>query len=82
MYGGNRTRVTLQVWAFVKYVPRQSIAEHFEHELHYRFGHVQGMYGGNRTRVTLQVWAFVKYVPRQSIAEHFEHELHYRFGHV
>ena len=34
------TRVTLQVWTCLKYVPRQSIAWHFEHELHYRFGHV------------------------------------------
>ena len=47
------TRVTLQVWTCVKYVPRQSIAQHFEHELHYRFGHVSSMYRGSRLRSTL-----------------------------
>ena len=30
------TRVTLQVWACVKYVPKQSIAYHFEHGLQLR----------------------------------------------
>ena len=34
------TRVTLQVWTCLKYVPKQSIPRHCEHELHYRFGHV------------------------------------------
>ena len=34
------TRVTLHVWACVKYVPKQSIPKHFEHGLHYMFGHV------------------------------------------
>ena len=29
-----------EVWACVKYVPKQSIPKHFEHELHQRFGHV------------------------------------------
>ena len=34
------TRATSEVWACVKYVPKQSIPKHFEHELHQRFGHV------------------------------------------
>ena len=51
--GARWTRVTLQVWACVKCVPRQSIAEHVEHELHYRFGHVQSMYRSSRLRSTL-----------------------------
>ena len=29
-----------EVWACVKYVPKQFIRKHFEHELHQRFGHV------------------------------------------
>ena len=29
-----------EVWACVKYVPKQSVPKHFEHELHQRFGHV------------------------------------------
>ena len=34
------TRVTSQVWTCVKYVPKQSIPLHFEHDFHRRFGHV------------------------------------------
>ena len=29
------------VWACVKYVPKQSIAQHFEHERYHKFGHVK-----------------------------------------
>ena len=38
------TRVTLQLWTCVKYVPKQSIPQHFEHMLHYSFGHLWRMY--------------------------------------
>ena len=38
------TLVTSQVWTCVKYVPKQSIPKHLEHELHHRFGHVWSMY--------------------------------------
>ena len=34
------TRTLSQVGACVKHVPKQSIAEHFEHERYHRFGHV------------------------------------------
>ena len=34
------TRATSQVWTCGKYVPKQSIPQIFEHELHHRFGHV------------------------------------------
>ena len=47
------TRVTLQAWACVKYVPKQSIAQFFEHGLHYRFGHVWSMYRSGRLRSSL-----------------------------
>ena len=81
------TRVTLQLWTCVKYVRKQSIPKHFEHGLHYSFGHVWSMYRAVHsvalwTRVTLQLWTCVKYVPKQSIPQHFEHGLHYSFGHV
>ena len=39
----------------MKYVPRQSIAQHFEHELHFRFGHVWSMYRGSPLRSTLNI---------------------------
>ena len=64
------TRVTLQLWTSVKYVPKQSI---FEHGLHYSFGHMWSMYQNCTkavhfvalwTRVTLQLWTYVKYVPK------------------
>ena len=32
------TRTSSQVWACVKYVPKLSIAKHFKHECHHRFG--------------------------------------------
>ena len=36
-----------------KYVPKQSIAWHFEHVRHHRFGHVSSMYRSSRLRSTL-----------------------------
>ena len=47
------TRVTSQVWTCVKYVPKQSIPKHLEHELHHRFGHVWSMYRSSPFRSTL-----------------------------
>ena len=48
------TRVTLQVcWTCVQYVLKQSIPWHFEHGLHYRFGHVQSMYRSSPPRSIL-----------------------------
>ena len=47
------TRVTSQLWACVKYVPKQSIPYHFEHELHHRFGHVWSMYRSSPVSSTL-----------------------------
>ena len=47
------TRVTSQVWACVKYVPKQSVTWHFEHELRHRFGHVWSMYRSSPFRSTL-----------------------------
>ena len=47
------TRVTSQVWTCVKYVPKQSILKHLEHELHHRFGHVWSMYRSSPFRSTL-----------------------------
>ena len=47
------TRVTSQVWTCVKYVPKQSIPQHFEHGLHHRFGHVQSMHRSSPFRSTL-----------------------------
>ena len=47
------TRVTLHVWTCVKYVPKQSIPEHFEHGLHYMFGHVYSIYRSSPFRSTL-----------------------------
>ena len=47
------TRVTSQVWTCVKYVPKQSIPQHFEHEFHHRFGHVYSMYRSSPFRSTL-----------------------------
>ena len=35
-----KKRQKTSVWACVKYVPKQSVPKHFEHELHQRFGHV------------------------------------------
>ena len=34
------TQTLSQVWTCLKYVPKQSIAKHFEHERYHRFGHV------------------------------------------
>ena len=62
------TRVTSQLWACVKYVPKQSIQQHFQHELHHSFGHVWSIYRSSPfrialwTRVTSQVWTCVKYL--------------------
>ena len=42
-----------QVWTCVKYVPRQSIAKHFENKSYHRFRHVWGMYRGSSSRSTL-----------------------------
>ena len=67
------TRVTLQLWTCVKYVPKQSIPYHFEHGLHYSFRHVWSMYRSSPFRstlnrgYTLQLWTCVKYVPKQSL---------------
>ena len=47
------TRVTLQLWTRVKYVPKQSIPKHFQHGLHYSFGHVWSMYRSSPFRSTL-----------------------------
>ena len=47
------TRVTLQLWTCVKYVRKQSIPQHFEHGLHYNFGHVWSMYRSSPLRSTL-----------------------------
>ena len=47
------TRVTLQLWTCVEYVPKQSIPQHFEHGLHYNFGHVWSMYRSSPVRSTL-----------------------------
>ena len=82
------TRTLSQVWTCVKYVPKQSIPQHFEHERYHRFGHVSSMYRSSPFRIALgtrtlsQVWTCVKYVPKQSIAYHFKHERYHRFGHV
>ena len=55
------TRVTLQRWTCVKYVPKQSIPWHFEHGLHYSFGHVWSMYRSSPFRSTLNtgLWTCV-----------------------
>ena len=42
-----------EVWACVKYVPKQSVPKHFEHELHQRFGHVSSMYRSSSFASTL-----------------------------
>ena len=47
------TRVTLQLETCVKYVPKQSIPQHFEHGLHHNFGHVWSMYRSSPFRSTL-----------------------------
>ena len=61
------TRVTSEVWACVKYVPKQFIRKHFEHEFNRGLGmckvcteaiHSEALW----TRVTSEVWACVKYV--------------------
>ena len=46
-------RVTLQLETCVKYVPRQSIPEHFEHGFHYSFGPVWSMYRSSPFHSTL-----------------------------
>ena len=46
-------RVTLQLWTCVKFVPKQSVLQHFEHGLHYSFGHVWNMYRSSPVRSTL-----------------------------
>ena len=38
------TLVTLELWACVKHVPKQSIPYHCEHGLHQSFGHVRKVY--------------------------------------
>ena len=77
------TRVTVQLWTCVKYVPKQSIPWQFERRLHYtaldmcevctQAVHPVAMW----TRVTVQLWTCVKYVPKQSIPWQFERRLHY-----
>ena len=64
------TRVTLQVWACVKYMYRGAVhCVALWHGLHYRFGMCEVCTEAvDWTRVTLRVWACVKYVPKQSIA--------------
>ena len=47
------TRITSRLCTCVKYVPKQSIAQHFEHELHHEFGHVWSMYRSSPLRSTL-----------------------------
>ena len=47
------TRVAPQLWTCVKYLPKQSIPLHFEHELHHSFGHVWSMYRSSPFRSTL-----------------------------
>ena len=49
------TRVTLQLGTCLKYVPKQSIPYHFEHGLHYSFGHVWSMYRSSPFRSTLNM---------------------------
>ena len=48
-----RTRTISQVWTCVKYVPKQSIPQHVEHERYHRFGHVSSMYQSSLFRSTL-----------------------------
>ena len=36
----------------MQYVPKQSIPQHLEHGLHYRFGHVSSMYRSSPFRST------------------------------
>ena len=46
-------RTLSQGWTCVKYVPKQSIAWHFEHEPYHRFGHVSRMNRSSPLRSTL-----------------------------
>ena len=48
-----RTGTISQVWTCVKYVPKQSIPQHVEHERYHRFGHVSSMYQRSLFRSTL-----------------------------
>ena len=68
------TRVTVQLWTCVKYVPKQSIALHFEHGLHYNFRHVWSMYRSSPFRstlntgyiTTLDMWSMYRSSPFRS----------------
>ena len=49
------TQTLSQVWTCLKYVPKQSIAWHFEHERYHRFGHVKSMYRSSPLRIIIVV---------------------------
>ena len=66
------TRVTLQLWTCVKYVPKRSIPQHLNTgyitaldmcEVCTEAVHSVALW----TRVTLHLWTCVKYVPKQSV---------------
>ena len=49
------TRTLSQVWTCVKYVPKQPIPQHFQHERYHRFGHVSNMFRSSPFRSILNM---------------------------